>query len=207
MKITEIKMTKKGRYALFCGEEFLFSVDESTFADFGLHRDMELSDADLEQLRKSSEYRKAINKGFTLLGVRDHSEYELYTKLLKNFDEHTSAQAVARIRELGYLDDAAFARRYTEELLRKGKSAGEIRRRLSEKRISRETAEEILSDLETDERPLIAELIEGKYAAKLREPNGRQKVYAALLRRGFRSSDVSAALREFEGEDIEYTEE
>ena len=51
MKITEIKMTKKGRYALFCGEEFLFSVDESTFADFGLHRDMELSDADLEQLR------------------------------------------------------------------------------------------------------------------------------------------------------------
>ncbi len=200
-------MTKKGRYALFCGEEFLFSVDESTFADFGLHRDMELSDADLEQLRKSSEYRKAINKGFTLLGVRDHSEYELYTKLLKNFDEHTSAQAVARIRELGYLDDAAFARRYTEELLRKGKSAGEIRRRLSEKRISRETAEEILSDLETDERPLIAELIEGKYAAKLREPNGRQKVYAALLRRGFRSSDVSAALREFEVEDIEYTEE
>lgn len=200
-------MTKKGRYALFCGEEFLFSVDESTFADFGLHRDMELSDADLEQLRKSSEYRKALNKGFTLLGVRDHSEYELYTKLLKNFDEHTSAQAVARIRELGYLDDGAFARRYTEELLRKGKSAGEIRRRLSEKRISRETAEEILSDLETDERPLIAELIEGKYAVKLREPNGRQKVYAALLRRGFRSSDVSAALREFEVEDIEYTEE
>ncbi|MBQ2085918.1 MAG: RecX family transcriptional regulator [Oscillospiraceae bacterium] len=207
MKITEIKMTKKGRYALFCGEEFLFSVDESTFADFGLHRDMELSDADLEQLRKSSEYRKALSKGFTLLGVRDHSEYELYTKLLKNFDEHTSAQAVTRIRELGYLDDGAFARRYTEELLRKGKSAGEIRRRLSEKRISRETAEEILSDLETDERPLIAELIEGKYAAKLREPNGRQKVYAALLRRGFRSSDVSAALREFEVEDIEYTEE
>ena len=200
-------MTKKGRYALFCGEEFLFSVDESTFADFGLHRDMELSDADLEQLRKSSEYRKALNKGFTLLGVRDHSEYELYTKLLKNFDEHTSAQAVARIRELGYLDDGEFARRYTDELLRKGKSAGEIRRRLSEKRISRETAEEILSDLETDERPLIAELIEGKYAAKLREPNGRQKVYAALLRRGFRSSDVSAALREFEVEDIEYTEE
>ncbi len=200
-------MTKKGRYALFCGEEFLFSVDESTFADFGLHRDMELSDADLEQLRKSSEYRKALNKGFTLLGVRDHSEYELYTKLLKNFDEHTSAQAVARIRELGYLDDGEFARRYTDELLRKGKSAGEIRRRLSEKRISRETAEEILSDLETDERPLIAGLIEGKYAAKLREPNGRQKVYAALLRRGFRSSDVSAALREFEVEDIEYTEE
>ena len=57
MKITEIKMTKKGRYALFCGEEFLFSVDENTYADFGIHKGMDLDDQDLAELRKNSEYR------------------------------------------------------------------------------------------------------------------------------------------------------
>ena len=207
MKITEIKMTKKGRYALFCGEEFLFSVDENTYADFGIHKGMDLDDQDLAELRKNSEYRKALNKPFTYLGIRDHSGHELYTKLQKTYDDETAAQAVARVRELGYLDDGGFARRYAEELLGKGKSLGEIRRRLADKRIARDIIDEVLDGIQTDERPLISELISGKYAGKLSSENGRQKVYAALLRRGFRSSDIIAALNGSEVDGIEYTED
>ena len=207
MKITKIKMTKKGRYALFCGEEFLFSVDESTYADFGIHKDMELDDADLAELRKNSEYRKALNKAFSFLGVRDHSEHELYTKLLRTYDEETSRQAVDRVRELGYLDDAQFAGRYAEELLRKERSLGEIRRRLAEKRIDRDIIEEVMSGLQTDERPLIEQLINDKYLGRLRAEGGRQKVYSALLRKGFRSADISAVLRGFGEEEVGYGEE
>ncbi|MBP0986571.1 MAG: RecX family transcriptional regulator [Oscillospiraceae bacterium] len=207
MKITEIKMTKKGRYALFYGEEFLFSVDENTYADFGIHKGMDLDDQDLAELRKNSEYRKALNKAFTYLGIRDHSGHELYTKLQKTYDDETAAQAVARVRELGYLDDSGFARRYAEELLGKGKSLGEIRRRLADKRIARDIIDEVLDGIQTDERPLISELISGKYAGKLSSENGRQKVYAALLRRGFRSSDIIAALNGSEVDGIEYTED
>ena len=200
-------MTKKGRYALFCGEEFLFSVDENTYADFGIHKGMDLSDQDLTELRKNSEYRKALNKAFTYLGIRDHSGHELYTKLQKTYDDETAAQAVARVRELGYLDDSGFARRYAEDLLGKGKSLGEIRRRLADKRIARDIIDEFLDGIQTDERPLISELISGKYAGKLSSENGRQKVYAALLRRGFRSSDIIAALNRSEVDGIEYTED
>ena len=200
-------MTKKGRYALFCGEEFLFSVDENTYADFGIPKGMDLSDQDLTELRKNSEYRKALNKAFTYLGIRDHSEHELYTKLQKTYDDETAAQAVARVGELGYLDDGGFARRYAEELLGKGKSLGEIRRKLADKRIARDIIDEVLDGIQTDERPLISELISGKYAGKLSSENGRQKVYAALLRRGFRSSDIIAALNGSEVDGIEYTED
>jgi SOS response regulatory protein OraA/RecX len=114
---------------------------------------------------------------------------------------------VARVRELGYLDDGGFARRYAEELLGKGKSLGEIRRRLADKRIARDIIDEVLDGIQTDERPLISELISGKYAGKLSSENGRQKVYAALLRRGFRSSDIIAALNGSEVDGIEYTED
>lgn len=200
-------MTKKGRYALFCGEEFLFSVDENTYADFGIHKGMDLDDQDLAELRRNSEYRKALNKAFTYLGIRDHSGHELYTKLQKTYDDETAAQAVARVRELGYLDDGGFARRYAEELLGKGKSLGEIRRRLADKRIASDIIDEVLDGIQTDERPLISELISGKYAGKLSSENGRQKVYAALLRRGFRSSDIIAALNGSEVDGIEYTED
>ena len=207
MVITDIKTTKKGRYALFCGDGFLFSIDEDTFLSFGIKKGKELSDDDLAELRKQSDYRKALDKAFSFLGIRDHSEYELYSKLLRTFDPDTSRQAVDRIRELGYLDDTSFAERYAGELLRKGKSLGEIRLKLNEKRISHEISESVLGALESDETPLIIDLINSKYLRKLSAENGRQKVYAALLRRGFRSRDITAALKGFGDSGDEFGEE
>ncbi len=205
MEITDIKTTKKGRYALFCSDGFLFSVDEDTFVEFGIKKGITLSDNELSELRKRSDYRKAVDKAFTFLGIRDHSEYELYNKLLRTFDAETAAQAMARIRDLGYVDDRAFAERYRDELLRKNASIGEIRQRFAAKRIPREIAEDILSDVDTDEKSVIKGLIEKKYMKKLASDNGRQKVYASLMRKGFRSGDISAALKAI-GEEIEYEE-
>lgn len=197
MIITDIKTTKKGRYALFCSDGFLFSIDEETYLSFGIKKGTDLSEDDLSELRKQSDYRKALDKAFSFLAIRDHSEYELYSKLLRTFDPDTSQQVVDRIRELGYLDDMSFAERYAGELLRKGKSLGEIRLKLNEKRIPREIAENVLESLETDETPLIISLINNKYLRKLSAENGRQKVYAALLRRGFKSRDIVSALKGF----------
>ena len=207
MIITEIKTTKKGRYALFCSDGFLFSIDEETFLSFEVRKGMELSEEDLTELKKHSDYRKALDKAFAFLSIRDHSEYELYSKLTRSFDPETSRQAADRVRELGYLDDRAFAERYAEELLRKGKSLGEIRQKFASKKIPPEIASEVLEAVETDEKPLIAELIRNKYMKKLAAENGRQKVYASLLRRGFRSRDIINALNDFGDTCDEFQEE
>lgn len=198
MVITDIKITKKGKYALFCGSEFLFSVDEETVSAFNLHTGMEIGEDGLAELRKRSEYNKALSRAFLILRSRDHSEYELYTKLGRSFDEDTAAAVVSRIKELGYLNDENFARRYAEELLRKGKSRAEIRVRLAVKRIDAETAESVIRDMETDDRESIRLLVEKKYVSKLQEQNGKNKVYGALLRRGYRSGDIIAVLNEFD---------
>jgi len=205
--LTDIKITKKGRYALFCGEEFLFSVDEETFASFHLHKGIELTEQEITSLRKHSDYNKALDRAFTYLGIRDHSEHELYSKLCRNFDEVTSAAAVDRIRELGYIDDQKFASMYAEELAGKGKSLNEIRSRLSSKYISRDIVDQTVSALDIDERNAIAELVQQKYIRRLTQENGVQKVYAALIRKGYRSADILSVLKELTAEEALYDQD
>ena len=133
---------------------------------------------------------------FLILGSRDHSEYELFTKLGRSFDDETAEAVVSRVRELGYLDDEAFAQRFSEELLRKGRSSAEIRSRLAAKRVSTDIVDAVVNSLDTDDRDSLRSLITKKYLRRLKEEDGRRKVYASLLRKGYRSSDIIAVLNE-----------
>ena len=76
-RLTQIKETKKGRLALFFDGEFAFSLDEQTFADAALHQDDLLEDWQIEELRKKSETRRALDKGVKEV-VFDRGGY-LYT--------------------------------------------------------------------------------------------------------------------------------
>ena len=116
-RLTQIKETKKGRLALFLDGEFAFSLDEDTFAAAALHQDDELEDWQIEELRKKSETRRALDKAMDYLSLRDHAAGELYQKLCRKFDAHSAAYAVARAGELGLLNDVSFARRRAAELL------------------------------------------------------------------------------------------
>ena len=100
-RLTQIKETKKGRLALFLDGEFAFSLDEDTFAAAALHQDGELEDWQIEELRKKSETRRALDKAMDYLSLRDHAAGELYQKLCRKFDAHSAAYAVARAGELG----------------------------------------------------------------------------------------------------------
>ena len=173
-RLTHIKETKKGRLALFLDGEFAFSLDEDTFAAAALHQDDELEDWQIEELRKKSETRRALDKAMDYLSLRDHAAGELYQKLCRKFDAHSAAYAVARAGELGLLNDVSFARRRAAELLRKRKSRREILNDLSAKGIDRDTAADVVEELfaETDdgespELETARALVQRQYAAKL----------------------------------------
>ena len=119
-QLTQISETKKGRYALFFDGEFAFSLDEGTFANAGLHKDDELEPWQIEELRKKSDTRRALDKAMDLLALRDHAAGELYDKLCRRFDPHSAAAAVARAGELGLLNDEDFARRLHDYVQRGG---------------------------------------------------------------------------------------
>ena len=199
-RLTQIKETKKGRLALFFDGEFAFSLDEDTFADAGLHQDDELEDWQIEELRKKSETRRALDKAMDYLSLRDHAAGAPYQQLCRKFDAHSAAYAVARAGELGLLNDAAFARRRAVELLRKRKSRREIMNDLNAKGIDRDTAaaamEELFAETEDGESPELATaraLVERQYAAKL-AAGKRDQVAAALARRGFSHAVIREVL-------------
>ena len=196
--ITQIKETKKGRLALFLDGEFAFSLDEDTFAAAALHEEDEVEEWRLEELRKQSDTRKALDKAMDLLSLRDHAAGELYQKLCRKFDGPSAAYAVAKAQELGLLDDAAFARRRAAELLRKRKSRRAILDDLAAKGVDRDTAAEAVEALYADEEQdpeltAAAQLVQRHYAAKL-AAGRRDQVAAALARRGFSHAVIRQAL-------------
>ena len=66
-KLTQVKETKRGRYALFFDGEFAFSLDEDTFAMAGLHTGDELEEWQIHDLQTKSDTRKAVHKAIDLL--------------------------------------------------------------------------------------------------------------------------------------------
>ena len=203
-KLTQVKETKRGRYALFFDGEFAFSLDEDTFAMAGLHTGDELEEWQIHDLQTKSDTRKAVDKAMDLLALRDHAAGELYQKLCRSFDPHSAAAAVAKMQELNLLDDAGFTRRRAAELLRKRKSRREILNDLSAKGIDRDTAADVVEELfaETDdgespELETARALVQRQYAAKL-AAGKRDQVAAALARRGFSHAVIREVLSDDE---------
>lgn len=203
-RITRITQTKQGRFALFSGDEFLFSVDDETYVTAHLAEGAVLSESRLEELRARSETRKAIAKALEYVSLRDHAAGELYDKLRRKFDPESCRAAVERMGELDLLNDAAFAARRARYLFHQGKSRRVIEHTLVEKGIDSETIrqvmEEIYAEAEAEgadpEMEALRSLIEKNYARKLALGKS-ENVAAALCRRGFSVSAVRAALREY----------
>lgn len=84
--------------------------------------------------------RRAVAAALNLLARRDHTGRELADKLAaRGFDRDTCRAAVARCRQLGYLDDARTAGIMAGALRRRGWGVHRIRARLREKGIDGET--------------------------------------------------------------------
>ena len=198
MRIERITKTKQGRYALFDeNDEFLFSVDDETLVKNRLKEGAVLDTASLSALKEQSDLRKAKDKALAWLSMRDHASGELYEKLCQRFDEHTAAAAVAEMRRLDLLDDERFARRRAQYLAGQNRSAREIRRKLLEKGIDRETADAAIAGLDTDEAAACRAVLEKHYLRKL-ESGRRDLVVAALARRGFSYGVIKQALEAVE---------
>lgn len=201
LTIDRISQTKRGYYALFVGEEFLFSVDEETYVREGLKAGITLPVPELERLRQQSETAKAIEKALDYLTLRDHSSLELYQKLCQRYESESAAAAIAKMNELALLDDSRFALHRARYLFSQNKSRSQIRQALAQKGIHRDTIDWALEELQPHdgddpEQQALENLIERSYRRKLTEGQV-DKVVAALCRRGFAPRAVWAAVKAY----------
>ena len=97
MKITDISVTKKGRYALFVDGEFLFSAEEEALVRSGLRPGMETDIQTLEALRRESEYIYGREWALHLLEYKAYSRRMLLDRLRRQIDEDIAEQVADRL--------------------------------------------------------------------------------------------------------------
>lgn len=192
MKITDITRTKKGKNALFCGDEFLFSVDDEVMYKNNIQIGSCFTRQELDCIYKQSCESRAVEKCFTLLSSRMHGKRELYNKLLRTFDEDSARRAVDKMEELGLVDDRQFAAMKAEYLLNvKKASLKSVRYRLMSLGIDKSVVDSVLSNFDVhDQVRDICRLLQGRYRSKLGTP---RKVAASLARKGFAFCDIRKA--------------
>jgi regulatory protein len=146
---------------------------------------------------------EALPAALRLLARRGRSEVELAGKLrLKGFSEEAIADAMTRCRQLGYLDDARFARERARELMRGGRAVGrrvlaDLQRRGVTETLALAAVEEAAQEFGED--ALLADLQRRRFpdfAWPAADDRQRQRVVNYFLRRGFSLSRVLAFLRE-----------
>jgi regulatory protein len=136
-----------------------------------------------------------------MLARRPYAVAELRRSLEKKFPTEDLSQVIARLRQLGYLDDKKFAESYALSLAQ-NRSYGRhrVRRALKSKLLDYRVIDAAVEKAfeSVNERGLLEQAVEKKIRT-LRKPLTRAKLASlcqSLIRRGFRADDIMKAVRQ-----------
>ncbi|HEY57043.1 MAG TPA: hypothetical protein G4O04_00560 [Anaerolineae bacterium] len=195
-KITALKAQKRNpqRVNVYLDGEFAFGLARIVAA--WLHVGQELSEAKIAELLRADAAEQAYQKAWRYLSYRPRSEAEVRTYLARRGVEPALIESVlARLRDLGLVDDEAFARAWVENrgtFRPRGRRA--LQAELRQKGISPDLVERALAEVDEEQLALQAGLKALRRYARLEWPAFRQKMGAYLARRGFDYETIRAIL-------------
>ena len=146
--------------------------------------------------------KAAMDTAVRILTGRGHTSSELTRKLKsRRIKPDIVAQVVAECERLNYLDDADTARRYLEELKRKGYGRRYVRSAMRKKGIDAGTMELCLENgyPHSEEIESAATMAHKKQTSFNREKDLRKrksKIYRYLYNRGYSPDTITAVISE-----------
>ncbi len=165
-------------------------------------------------------HQTVINRGkkrvYYLLGTREYTTYEISTKLKRGeYNPNDISIILDYFKDLGYLDDRAFAEKYLDYYKDK-KSLRKIKEKLANKGISRDIIQDIFTYSETLDNvgdlqyDLVYEMAIKKYRLlttkrdrdlddKYTAQKIRQKLYNHLMAKGYDYGIISRVISEVMG--------
>ncbi|MEO7364624.1 MAG: RecX family transcriptional regulator [Candidatus Saccharimonadales bacterium] len=201
MKITAIKQQLKtrDRYSVYVDEQYSFSLGETALLDSGLHSGHELTSQNIEEYKKLSLDGKLYNRALRYVAMRQRSAWEMQTYLeRKGADVPLVGTIIARLTELGLIDDYKLARAYVaDRQLLRPTSRRKLMAELKKKRVAQAVIDEVLaeqaeaSDGNAD-RSVLRDLIERKRRQTKYQDDLKLMQY--LARQGFGYGDIKSAL-------------
>lgn len=150
-------------------------------------------------------FLSAMDAAVRILAPRQHTEAELRRKLGKRgFDPETVDAVLAECRGRKYVDDAATARFYLAELIRKDYGVNRVRQAMRQKGFRNALIGEISETYagSAEERAAARKALAKKRPALARETDvrkRREKAYRFLAGKGFTGEAIQAAMADGEG--------
>ena len=186
LKITDIRQAVKNenRVNVFVNGKYSFSLDVSQVVDLHVKKGMVISNEQLEEYKKASEYGKLYQRTLEWTLTRPHSEREvndyLYKKVFeRKLDKNYIELIIEKLKIKKYVDDESFARWYAENrFVKKGVSRKRLRMELMKKGVASEIIDSVL-DVRNDEEEI------KKIIAKKRAKYDDEKLIQYLCRQGF----------------------
>ena len=181
---------------VYADGEYVMSVSEDAAFDAGLKIGKELDIATLEQIEKSTLLVKAKAKAYNYLSYGDMSANTLKTKLVRaGFSEEICDLCVCAMIESGYIDDERYARALANYLATvKCYGPRRIEQEMFVKGLSREISQTAIDELSVDFCETIKAHIPKNF--DFNDKKSRQKLCAALVRRGFDFDTINYVIKE-----------
>lgn len=211
MRITKLLPSQRiqGRWLCHLEDGTILRVTENEVACFGLYSGMELTEELREQLAEAVRRGEVKEKALRLLSGRPMSRKELVDKLTARprdkekepVPEELAEEAADRLEELGYLNDAEYARTVARHYAAKGYGERKLRDELWKRGVPREYWDQALEEVQ-DPTDAMDAFIRRKLMGRTADRETLGKLSAALARRGYRWEDIRAALSRY-GENFE----
>lgn len=171
-----------------------------TVEDFSLYAGLELTDAQISQLRTSAGQMSAKMRAVRIVAASNVSKDDLQQRLIrKGEDPKQAADAVAWMEDLKLVDDRETATQIVSRCAAKGYGMARAKQALYEKRIPKEYWAEALENY-PDQTQKIVEFLRTRLGENADERD-RRRAIDALLRRGHSYGDIRQALRQSDLED------
>ena len=152
-------------------------------------------------IKKELTKSEAKEKALRLLGFRAHSEKELKLKLIRaGANEEDIPSIMDFLKEYGFINDGEYARHLAADLKNiKKYGKNRILGELISRGISRDLAENAVSELEDDEQDTLLPLIERRLGGNFEKKN-TEKAIRYFLYRGYDYDDIKKCLEKIESE-------
>lgn len=178
---------RRRRVEVFVDGEFAIELGVELAAERGVRPGRVLTTDELRALTEDEGRRSAMVAGLRLLSYRPRGVHELRDRLRrKGFGERTVDETLRRLRAMGYLDDEAFARMWTEtRQARSPRSAGLAASELRLRGIAPGTARRATEGISDEEAAYAAAGRRMKALRDLEYEPFRERLGRFLSRRGF----------------------
>jgi regulatory protein len=194
-KITGLKTarTREKRVNIYVDDKLAISLLKEVVLKEHLKVGQELPESRLAALAKVNDTQRCHNAAARLLGYRPRSEAEIRQRLQRRgFEGDCLDSTIARLKEQGLIDDAAFARFWKENRREfSPRSRGLTALELKRKGLTGDVIEQAIGDLDDSDSAYRAAL---KRSRRLSAPDFqtfRKRLMGYLGRRGFSYGVIS----------------